>query len=128
MNRAIFTNVWRCRARKVKNNAKAVYYGLLDHVQQAWPRFKASEVGSALIWLAPWVLKFWWLAIKASVALFILVWGAMFFLLLIVTGNGKAATESLTKITLVVVGLFVATKVVENKPEVAAAIKALIKP
>jgi hypothetical protein len=111
------------------------YSRLLDVIGKAqlwaqvrWQRFRKTELGGSLVWLAPRAVKAMWLvtklAIAVGVAVAALMYGTMLFCLLVVTGNGKAATKSFTKITLVAVGAFAAVKLAK-RPEVAKAIKAV---
>lgn len=107
------------------------YYQLLDFAQTSWSRFRVTEAGRATIWLAPRLLRWSWVALKLSMAFFaafmLVSFGFMAFMVLIVTGNGKAATASFTKITLVVIGLFAASRLVVKKPQLAEAVKAIAK-
>lgn len=111
---------------------KGRYYQLLDYVQNKWSRFRVTEVGEALAWLAPRLLKASWLVLKLSMLFFIafviVSYGVLLFVLLILTGNGKAAISSFTKITLAVMALFAASRLIPKKPEVAKAVKALANP
>lgn len=98
------------------------YYRTLDFVQRNWTRFRKTEVGEAIIWLVPRALKgFWWL-LKIEFALIVAMFGAMFVLLLVLTGNGKTAIKSMEKVALVSIGFVTAKKLVEHKAEVAATI------
>src|SRR5262249_23197231 len=91
-----------------------LYYRVLDW----WQTFAQTEVGRALYWFTPRALKAAWLLIKAMVvfyaAMMLMMLGTMGFMLLVLTGNGKAAINAFTKITLVAVGLFVALKVADG--------------
>src|SRR4051812_36709852 len=97
----------RLRARASEGQAmKAItrtYYRVLDFAQRTWHRFRKTEVGAAVIWLAPRTLKAMWWLLKVELAFIILMYGALFFMFLVVTGNGKTAINAMTKITLVVI-------------------------
>ena len=113
-------------------NVTRWYYRLLDFTQRNWARFRATEVGAFTAWLAPRLLRWTWLYLKWSMAFLaafmLFSYGLMIFMLLIVTGNGKAAMSSFTKITVVIAGLFAASKLIEKKAEVAKVVTKAIGP
>ena len=106
------------------------YYQLLDFTQRSWLRFRDTEVGRAVIWLVPRLLRWSWVAMKvmmASFAVFVMFsYAAMVFMLLVLTGNGGKALDSFTKITVVALGLFAASRLVKKKKlAVADVVKAV---
>lgn len=119
----------------MKRAMKAItrwYYRLLDWSQRTWVRFRATEVGKGVVWLAPRLRHWTWIALKLEAAFFVafmlLSYAMMVFMVMVFTGNGKAAIGSFTKITVVAMGLFAASRFVKKKPEVADAIKVAVKP
>lgn len=108
---------------------KARYYQLLDWSQSAWVRFRESEVGCAMAWLVPRIGRgMWWLlklTLKVYAVFIVVAVGMMLALLLAVTGNMKEAIRSLTKISVVIIGLVAAKKVVTSNQQIAEAIKSI---